>query len=293
MKKPIPPALDGTQNAAVAYRRCCHLSARQEVHRGIVAPVHQRGFTLVEVIVGLVLLSVISTSLAGIVATVSRMSEAAQKRAHSAQDMRLVADLFERAFTGAVPLSSVISGKRHAHVHGTASAVTVVVDLPARFTAGGLYEVTFAAMQSGTDRKLMMTRRLIHPDVMRSRGNSIRYLRAAPDDERVLLPDAKVRFGYFGRSTRLGEPHWADEWDGKRGLPLLIRANIETQGRPWPEIVARPQIRRPKFQTLRGSRPPSVQADDGAGDSLPEVLDQVPDQFPGSFPGQSQAPAAG
>jgi Tfp pilus assembly protein PilV len=252
---------------------------------------------LVEVIVGLVLLSVISTSLAGIVATVSRMSEAAQKRAHSAQDMRLVADLFERTFTGAVPLSSVISGKRYAHLRGTASAVTVVVDLPARFTAGGLYEITFAEMQTGTYRTLMMTRRLIHPDVMRSRGSSIRYLRAAPDDERVLLPDAKVRFGYFGRSTRLGEPHWADEWDGKRGLPLLIRASIETQGRPWPEIVARPQIRQPKFQTLRGSRPLSVQADDGAGDSLPEAPDQVPDQvpgrLPGSFSGQFQAPSGG
>ena len=222
-----------------------------------------RGFTLVETLVALTLLSLIAMALFAAVRAGLRITEAAERAAAANQDMRVISDLLVGTFTGSVPLTSVEGGKRLPHMKGDATSVALVIEAPARFRPGGLHEVVFEQVGRNQSSSLRMTRRLIHPDLLRKGATSITYERAEPDDERTLLDSATVKFSYFGRTQPRADPKWHDEWQGRWGTPLLLRAAIVQNGVSWPEVVARPQAQKVRFQHLRGGgRNPDDEPDD-------------------------------
>ena len=239
-----------------------------------------RGFTLVETLVALTLLSLVSVAVFSAVRSSFRISEAAEQQVSRNQDLRLVASFLDRAVRGLVPLTSVDRGKRLPHVQGSAEALTLVVDGPPRFRAGGLQEVRIAQEKPQEGRGIIYTSRLVHPDLMERDGSAVAYVDEAPDDERVLLRDAKFVLAYFGRASPRAEPRWHDEWDGKRGAPILVRMRIEQAWGTWPDIVARPQVQRVRYQSLRGGARDLNDESPDVGEA-PELPASPADRSPG------------
>lgn len=209
-----------------------------------------RGFTLLELLVALVVLAFISTALAAAVRSVVRITQASEARTAFTQDLRTVGALLARDIRAMVPLTSVDRSRRLAHIAGDGRRLRLVAEAPSRFRPGGLYEVVYETRPAPNGTELVMSRRLIHPDVMRTGGTSIRFRNRKPDDERVLLSPGEVRFAYFGRQGRTTRADWHERWDGAWGPPTLVRAEITQGDEVWPPLVVRPQIRRGRFQSL-------------------------------------------
>ncbi len=237
------------------------------------------GFTLIEVLVALTLMSSIALAVFGAVRTGMRMTEAAELRAASNQELRLVASLLERAVTRLVPLTTVDSGKRLPHVQGNVDALTLVVDSPPRSHAGGLHEIRLAQERSDSGFDITFTRRLVHPDLLRRGASSVEYLGGVPEVKRVLLRNARFTLDYYGRTSTRAEPRWHDEWDGKRGAPTLVRMRVARGDGKWPEIVAGPRVQRVRYQNIRrGGR--DLNDEEPGPEETPQLL------APGKEPGR-------
>lgn len=54
---------------------------------------------------------------------------------------------------------------------------------------------------------------------------------------------SEVWFSYFGAEKPGEAKHWVEQWDGKNGLPQLIRVQAKlTEGREWPDFVVAPAL---------------------------------------------------
>jgi hypothetical protein len=183
-----------------------------------------------------------------------------------------------------VPLTTVQGGKRLPHMNGGDRSFTVVVDSPARFRPGGLYEVTFDNVGKGEGSRVRMTRRLVHPDLLRDGASEVAYRSDEPDDERILLERASIEFDYFGRADRRAEPRWHPEWRGEWGAPEMVRVRVTQDDLEWPEIHARPQVRQARFQSMRGR---GFGADDASDEQPLPVTEGENDPDPDLAPAQS------
>lgn len=192
-----------------------------------------RGFTLVEVVIALTLVSLIMLGLVAALSTFGSTSARMEARSEHADDMRLVS-AFLRQTLGAASvkhLQQLDDGDSVPYFLGSATALEWLAPMPARHGVGGLHRLRLSLREE--------------PDGMDLVLQLIPFVPPAPL-EPPALPDWSAEstrilvrgVEHFSLAyQRLGRDDWQAEWVDPEVLPGRIAVHIDGEGGAWPELI--------------------------------------------------------
>lgn len=189
------------------------------------------GFTLVEVVVALSLVSLIMLGLMAALGTFASTASRLDRRALQSDDIRLVYAFVRTSLSSASPRIRT-DARDLAHTtwfYGEAGAIEWLGLMPARHGAGGLYHL-----------------RLAHEPAFGPGHLVLQYLPytddASPPDwaaahTHMLLDDVK---GFSVAYQGLGSSEWRSSWRNRDVLPGRIGIHITLGDGTWPELMVHP-----------------------------------------------------
>lgn len=190
-----------------------------------------RGFTLLEVLVAMTLMSVILLLLYSGMRFGARSWEVSTARAEISSELRLVQDFIRRQWrqSNTVFYNDDDEGLIVAF-HGESNELQLVAPMLAHLGFGGLYWVHYDLADDGGTRVLRLRWWPYQPD-----GNT---REEDPAGENILLRGVnELHFSYFGAEEPQDDPEWHDTWDSVRLRPQLIRLTLDWVNADWPPLV--------------------------------------------------------
>lgn len=197
------------------------------------------GFTLLELLIALALLSLIVAVLYGSLNLAGRSWDGGEAKAEATAGMRLAQEFLRAQFAGQHPQRQRRQAEFPLLFAGERDEVRYVAPLPERVEGGGLWVYRLALAREGDRSRLVVDRWL--PDL-----NAVGEVTRAETETTVIADDIEeLRLAYLGRdagSTDATEPTWRDRWDDRQRLPFLVRIDIRPKrGAAWPSLVVAPR----------------------------------------------------
>jgi general secretion pathway protein J len=198
-------------------------------------PSREAGFTLLEMMVSLVLLSLLSLLLFGGLRLGARAWDNSEARGAGTDELRVVQQLLRHEIEQAYPFY-LTADPVHPTVDfsGSATHLEFLAPAPRALSSPGRSRISFAALRDGSHMMLAIRSR---PEL--AAGNTDTW------SETLLRNLAFVRFSYFGADDPRGAPTWRAQWTGTRTMPRLVRVEVQFargDGRVWPDLVVAPRI---------------------------------------------------
>jgi general secretion pathway protein J len=198
----------------------------------------EAGFTLVELLVGLALFSLLSILLFDNVRFGLRAWRNGSANADALDHSMISQDLLRRTIGNLYPMI-VADGAMQPQIDfaGTKEAVDFLSNAPT--VAGGAGRFRF---------KVFVDRRQDEADLVMTSAPELSNPRDASMRTRTLLLPAvdRVEFAYFGEAGSERGPQWKDDWSKRSDIPGLIRVRVSFRSgdrRSWPELVIAPRVR--------------------------------------------------
>ena len=210
----------------------------------------QRGFTLLEALVAMILLGLMMAVMTGSIRFAGQSRDAATVRIDGLDTMRIAQDFLRQTITQAHQKRWLKVVGRPFVFRGEREELFLAAPLNARVGVGGLFLMRFALADSdrGKGKKLVMARQFPEPD-----------MQEMPDfagaESTVLAENiAELEFAYLGREDDNSEPTWSDDWKEPARMPEAVRVRIKpVVGKPWPEMVIPLQIAPRTRARIRGT----------------------------------------
>ena len=200
-----------------------------------------RGFTMIELMIALVLLSLMSAVLFGSLNLAGRSSEAGTAKAESTSGMRLAGEYLRTQLAAQHPQRMRKVQEFPLLFGGDAEQLRYAAPMPGRVGLGGVwyYRLKLATVEGRQKPSLILER--IIPDV-----NALDMPEFLDADRSVLADDIKeLKIAYYGVNTGAAvdeTPTWRDKWDDRQMLPQLIRVDVTPEkGSAWPTLVIAPR----------------------------------------------------
>lgn len=198
---------------------------------------HEKGFTLVELVIGLTLVMLITTALFGGLRVAVRAWESGDDAVERDQEIRLVRNWLRRQLAQARPLLvREEPGELTLAFAGEAQTVRFVAPLPGHLGGGGLSQLTVRIAETSAAQHLIVEHELFHPEPLANHARK----------QKVLLSDvAAIRFAYFGAQEADVEPSWYGSWSEVQYLPSLIHLQVrfaEGEATDWTPLLVAPMI---------------------------------------------------
>jgi prepilin-type N-terminal cleavage/methylation domain-containing protein len=189
------------------------------------------GFTLIEVLVGLVLFGLLVLTLTGAVRLGLVGSVRVETAAAAVEERRITAGLFERLIRRSEPWPDWSDREARVAFAGNSQSVGFVAVLPSGL-GGGLGLIRFEL----ADRRLVAQ---TCPLALAETG-----LRCAETALGTVLADdvRALGFAYLGAPAPDAPARWLDVWEERPALPLAVRLQVATGRGAWPALIARPAI---------------------------------------------------
>lgn len=195
----------------------------------------EQGFTLLEALTAITIFSLVVVALYGGFRIAARSWEAGERTQSSVADLRLAGDFLRRNLGQAFPLAVADRSTWRLWFRGEPDGVVFATAMPAYLGQGGIYQMTLNGERNDEGTRLMVSRRLLHPDL--AAGGETRE----EDAPRVLIEGLKdLDFAYFGVAKKGEEARWHDRWEDAQRLPDLVRVRLDSrEAGAWPELVVR------------------------------------------------------
>ena len=198
----------------------------------------QRGFTLLELIVALVLLALLSGVLFGALRLAGRSTDGGEAKAVASASMRLAQQFLRANLEAQHPLRMRKIVDWPLLFSGTNEEMRYTARLPSRVAGGGVWFYRLVVRSDLPHSPLVVERTI--PDV------SADAIPGFDNAERSILAEniASLRIGYFGRDPDAASsvaPSWHDQWNDTQRLPMMIRIDVTPKDAPaWPTLYVAP-----------------------------------------------------
>ena len=198
---------------------------------------HERGFTLLELLVVLALSSLLATlAYSGV-----QLGSTARARVVVQADREArgwaVRNVIRRSIVSAYPAyRSPIYADRTIAFEGQSTSISLVSTLPEAAQAGVFAHMRFRVASDRPAPTLILEWRL---DLPASNDQA-----PIPFQQVDLLEGVDlVTFHYYGPTDSRGPAQWNDLWINRTSLPELVVVHVERTDRtPWPDLVVEPKI---------------------------------------------------
>lgn len=195
------------------------------------------GFTLLELLVAIVILTLVMTAAFGAVRLGGRSWEAGIARTDASEEVRAVSDFLRRQFAQMMPVSTDHDAGSQFAFAGDRSRIRFVAPAPRHPSAAGLIVYTLGTEEHAGAQRLVLSYGPFDPGASDARE--------AESDGELILADglATISFQFFG--TKAGTdsmPSWHDVWrEDQDGLPELVRITLAAADGAyrWPELILR------------------------------------------------------
>jgi general secretion pathway protein J len=193
----------------------------------------QIGFTLLELLVAIMILTMIMTAAMGAVRVASRSFEAGVQRSDENARIRVVTDILRRQFRQLLPVTWNQNRRDFIAFKGDRDRVQFVAPAPDSSTGPGYLIYRLANVPSQEQNLLILNFAAFDP-------GSDGFDMPANSGREVLAKDIQVSFDYFGALDELESPDWHENWlPGSARLPTVVRMHLASSGRQWPELLFR------------------------------------------------------
>ena len=198
---------------------------------------HTRGFTLIEILISMVLLSMTLLLLFSSLYTANKYWQMGERTIEKNEETRLVGHFIRRLIIQAVPILWVENGEKRLLFQGKQDELRFVSTLPAHRGGGGLHNLMLKVVTTDSKRQLGLTHSLLDPDIepFSEIINKEDFIVIANDIDTIKL-------SYFGKTQDDEDTRWFEEWDSDAYLPQLVRLHIHTKNhsmngtKDWPFI---------------------------------------------------------
>ena len=187
---------------------------------------HARGFTLLELLISMTLLSLVTLGVYGALGFGANAIERGASRSIENQRVRAALSLIVRKLRSAYPVMLLVDGERLVYFFGDEEELRFVASAD-RPETGGLEKVSYFIKENGGERGLWM--RISAPtlpaDLAEEREGSL-YLEAE-----VLADVDELVWEYFGQRQTEEEEAWHESWSGEEEpkLPQAVRLSWRAQ----------------------------------------------------------------
>jgi general secretion pathway protein J len=216
-----------------------------------------RGFTLVELLIALAMISLITLLLFSGLRLGSRTWESVDAAAEHVGELRLAHGFLSRTLTQARIATTMIDAKSVTLFGGDAGRIELTAPLSEHVGVSGLYVLRLTLEDRSESRALILTRWLLHPEILEG-GDGFPAWEPLQKDGSMsaddLPSDMDATGGAFGRTLLLehvdafailyygladgdSEPDWHEDWLGQSSLPVQIRIRLTTTFQAWPDLV--------------------------------------------------------
>ncbi len=217
----------------------------------------ERGFTLIELLIALAIVGLITLLLFSGLRLGTRAWEGVEGAADRTAEVRLARNLVERELTQIRNSNVIVDAEALPVFAGNAESLEFVAPLSEHVGYPGLYILRLTVEEQRGQRDLILTRWLLHPEVLKGhddipaweplekdsgimlRSEALDKDSAAGAFGRTLLLEGLDAFqiAYFGVKEGENDPDWHEEWMGERQLPQLLRIRMTSRTQSWPDLI--------------------------------------------------------
>ena len=183
---------------------------------------NEAGFTLLEIMVAMVILTMIITAAFGALRLGERSWETGLTRAGETESLRTVSGLLQRQFNQILPLTWTRQTQTYIAFSGSHDQVRFIAPAPQHHGATGLFEYTLIVEPHASGHRLVLYYRLYDPD-------SAGFMPDNSDSQRVMLLDKlkKATFSFYGSPVSGNLPRWYSHWGSDaETFPQLVHAHL-------------------------------------------------------------------
>jgi general secretion pathway protein J len=223
----------------------------------------QRGFTLVELLIALAIVSLITLMLFSGLSLGSRAWEGVDAVSERVSEVRVARDFLMSTLSQTRATTLTLDAEMIDVFAGDSERLEFVAPLSEQVGVPGLYILRLGLEPRDRDAALVLTRWLVHPEVLEGtdeiptweplEAESAFGSDSAPLDAdaaagafgRTLLLDRVAAFeiAYFGTADGEIEPDWHEEWFGQSTMPTLLRIRMATPAQSWPDLMVNLPVR--------------------------------------------------
>ena len=195
---------------------------------------NQSGFSLMEVMVAMILLSLIMAMIYGGIHSSRKMAEKGIKRINATNEIRVIQELIRRQISRILPMAFKEDDGEFVIFEGDDEHIMYVSPMPGYLGNGGPYVQLIEIVNSNGGKILQFSHWLL----------SDSFEEVDFDDSNiepiVLLENIKQAEFNFVKLDEEGEPgEWETEWEEPESTPLMVKLNIELEDgalMQWPEL---------------------------------------------------------
>lgn len=207
--------------------------ASQRMQRTHFAPRRvSKGFTLIEVLIALTLLSIMIVLLFTSLKICADSWEKGENKINNVNQIAVVYNFFQHHLATAKPLfTNTTAGEQRFSFQGQAQSLQFVSSFPASAGKLGLQLFSINLQEEDNDQAINVS---LIPFVTSSEDDE------SSNKEEVTLINhvSSFKVTYFGTESATGEGAWVDEWIDKETLPKLVKINIALANDMfWPEMI--------------------------------------------------------
>lgn len=203
-----------------------------------------QGFTLLEMLVAISVMTVLVSLVYGMVRMGSRSWESSVTRIEETEAMRIGWTFVQRALNNARAVPIKIPEAEGIHFVGANDALEFVTDLPAYLGTGGLHAVGLGVENEPEgDRKQLVLYRIPLGDYETTSAGEPDQLQQA-----VLADNIEgLAIEYYGVDSReesdSEQAAWSNDWQSQQTLPILVKLLITlSEDEAWPILIAHPHL---------------------------------------------------
>ncbi len=183
----------------------------------------QQGFTIIEVVIALTILSLLMLAMITAMRTLGDTQTRLQKVIDRTDEMRMVSQFLRRSIGQAMPVLRREAGKQYGtYFQGTENEIIWASPISAGPAIGGL---NVARLSVSEDELLLQLQAFKSPQDEPDWGEVEKYTLVSGLDN--------ITIGY---RLDIGE-EWQEEWERGQSNPRTVRLVIEKAGRFWPELI--------------------------------------------------------